>query len=151
MARRQAQSPADRANARRMYLAGADVTQIAAALEASPAQVEAWKATGAWSVRRQHRLADPRGAAQALRELLGQRVEELLAHDALDAAAADELAKIGAVVAKLEGCGYDLKAAAVEVAERLADFAAGRESDAARLAWLADLLDAFFLDLAQGA
>jgi hypothetical protein len=94
------------------------------------------------------RLGDPRGAAQALRELLRARVEQVLALGQLDKDTADELAKIAAILEKLEGAGYDLKAAALEVGERLAAFAQAREADPARRAWLADLLEAFYADLA---
>jgi hypothetical protein len=98
-----------------------------------------------------NRLADPRGAAQALRRLLGQRVEQVLLAGSLDRDQAEELAKIGALLEKLEQGGYDLRAAAVEVGARLVDFVAGREADPERKAWLADLLDAFYLHLDQGA
>ncbi|MBI4798630.1 MAG: hypothetical protein HY794_07840 [Desulfarculus sp.] len=97
------------------------------------------------------RLADPRGAAQALRRLLGQRVEAVLLAGSLDKEQAEELAKIGALLEKLEQGGYDLKAAAVEVGARLVDFVAGREADPAQKAWLADLLAAFYFHLDQGA
>ena len=97
------------------------------------------------------RLGDPRGAAQALRELLRQRVECLLAAQSLDRAAAEELAKIGVLLDKLEGSGYDLKSAAVEVGGRLADFVTAREPDPGRKSWLADTLAAFYLHLDQGA
>lgn len=97
------------------------------------------------------RLADPRGAAQALRGLLGQRVEAVLLSGSLDKEQAEELAKIGALLEKLEQGGYDLRAAAVEVGARLAQFVAGRESDPAKKAWLADLLDAFYFHLDQRA
>ncbi|MFH1035265.1 MAG: hypothetical protein V1806_12220 [Pseudomonadota bacterium] len=97
------------------------------------------------------RLADPRGAAQALRRHLGQRVEAVLLAGSLDKDQAEELAKIGALLEKLEQGGYDLKAAALEVGARLADFVAGRQVDSAHQAWLADLLDAFYLHLDQGA
>lgn len=97
------------------------------------------------------RLGDPRGAAQALRQLLGQRVAQVLAAGALDRETADELAKIAAILEKLEGTGYDLKAAALEVGERLVNFAAAREADPARKAWLADLLEAFYAALGEGA
>lgn len=133
--------------ARRMYLAGADVAAIAAEFGVKPGTVERWKAAGGWLMRRQARYSDPRGAAQTLRELLGHRVEVLVAAGTLDKEQADELAKIGGVITKLEGAGFDLKAAAVEVAERLATFALAREADEARKAWLADLLNAFFLHL----
>jgi hypothetical protein len=94
------------------------------------------------------RLGDPRGAAQALRELLRSRVEQVLAAGQLDKDTADELAKIAAILEKLEGAGYDLKAAALEVGERLAAFAQAREADPGRRAWLADLLEAFYCALA---
>lgn len=101
--------------------------------------------------RARQRLGDPRGAAQALRELLGQRVEQVLALGQLDKDMADELAKIAAILEKLEGAGYDLKAAALEVGERLAAFAQAREADPGRVAWLADLLEAFYSALASAA
>lgn len=97
------------------------------------------------------RLADPRGAAQALRRLLGERVEAVLLAGSLDKEQAEELAKIGALLEKLEQGSYDLKSAAVEVGALLVDFMAGREADATRKAWLADLLDAFYFHLDQGA
>ncbi|MFH1057810.1 MAG: hypothetical protein V1797_03895 [Pseudomonadota bacterium] len=97
------------------------------------------------------RLHDPRGAAQALRQRLEQQAAALLACDRLDRGATEDLVKLGALIEKLEGCGYDLRAAAVEVGERLVDFVAGREADAARKIWLADTLAAFFLSLDSGA
>jgi hypothetical protein len=97
------------------------------------------------------RLGDPRGAAQALRELLRARVEQVLARGQLDKDMADELVKIAAILEKLEGAGYDLKAAALEVGERLAGFAQAREADPARRAWLADLLESFYAHLANTA
>jgi len=97
------------------------------------------------------RLTDPRGAAQALRGLLGQRVQEVLSNGSLDKESAEELSKIGALLEKLEQGGYDFKAAAVEVGGRLVDFVARREPDAAKKAWLADMLDAFYFHLDQGA
>lgn len=97
------------------------------------------------------RLDDPRGAAQALRARLRQQVAAQLACDRLDREATEELVKLGALIEKLEGCGYDLRAAAVEVGERLVDFVAGRESDPAQKTWLADTLAAFFLSLDSGA
>jgi hypothetical protein len=97
------------------------------------------------------RLDDPRAAAQALRRLLGQRVEAVLLAGNLDKDQAEELAKIGSLLEKLEQGGYDLKAAALEVGARLVDFVAGRPADPAQKAWLADLLDAFYLHLDQGA
>ncbi|MBI5522917.1 MAG: hypothetical protein HY910_09825 [Desulfarculus sp.] len=96
------------------------------------------------------RLGDPRGAAQALRRLLGERVEAVLAAGSLDREQAEELAKIGALLEKLEQGGYDLKAAAVEVGARLVEFVAGREADPGKKAWLADVLDAFYFHLDQG-
>jgi hypothetical protein len=103
------------------------------------------------AARARARLGDPRGAAQALRELLRSRVEQVLALGQLDKDTADELNKIAAILEKLEGAGYDLKAAALEVGERLAAFAQAREADPARRAWLADLLEAFYSALASAA
>lgn len=96
------------------------------------------------------RLNDPRGAAQALRALLGQKVSDRLAARDLDRESAEELCKIGGLLEKLEGSGYDLKAAAVEVGGRLADFVAAREPDPDKKTWLADTLAAFFLSLDSG-
>ncbi len=96
------------------------------------------------------RLNDPRGAAQALRALLGQKVSDRLAARDLDRESAEELCKIGGLLEKLEGSGYDLKAAAVEVGARLADFVAAREPDPEKKTWLADTLAAFFLSLDSG-
>ena len=79
-------------------------------------------------------LGGPPGVGQALRGLLGQRVRAVVDSGALDRDQAEELAKIGALLEKLEQGGYDLKAAAVEVGGRLVD-----------------LLDAFYFHLDQGA
>lgn len=95
------------------------------------------------------RLGDPRGAAQALRALLRARVEAVLALGALDKEAADELAKIASLLEKLEASGYDLKAAAIEVGERLVARAAAQPGQAERKAWLADLLEGLYASLEQ--
>lgn len=137
--------------ARALYLGGLSLEQVAARLELTPGQVGRWATREQWPLRRQSRLGDPRGAAASLRQVLGRKVEQVLAAGQLDPAAADELAKIGATLARLEGTGYDLAAATVEVSERLAAFAATWERDPARRAWLAELLAAFFRALEQEA
>lgn len=136
--------------ARARYLAGVETPAIAAELGLPPEQVAAWARQGDWPKRRRVWFADPRGAAATLREMLGQRVEELVAGGLLGPKEADELAKIGATCARLEKEGYDLKAAAVEVCERLAALAAQQGGDPGRLAWLAELLDKFFRRLDEG-
>jgi hypothetical protein len=96
-------------------------------------------------------LGDPRGAAQALRALLRARVQAVLALGALDKEAADELAKIASLLEKLEAAGYDLKAAAIEIGERLAAIAAAQPGQEDQKAWLADLLEALYTSLDQEA
>ena len=137
--------------ARSRYLAGLESPAIAAELGLDPKQVEAWAIAGSWRRRREVWFSDPRGAAATLRELLGRRVEQLVADGLLGPKEADELAKIGATCSRLEKEGYDLKAAAVEVCERLAALAASQEGDPERLAWLADLMDRLFVNLGQEA
>ncbi|RJX29183.1 MAG: hypothetical protein C4525_14900 [Desulfarculus sp.] len=135
--------------ARSRYLPGLEPPAIAAELGLDAAQVAAWAAAGRWAQRRRVWFSDPRGAAATLRELLGRRVEELAAGGLVGPKEADELAKIGATCARLEKEGYDLKAAAVEVCERLAALAAEQETDPQRLTWLAGLLDRFFCRLVE--
>lgn len=137
--------------ARSRYLAGLEAPAIAAELGLEPEQVAAWANAGSWQRRREVWFADPRGAAATLRELLGRRVEQLVADGLLGPKEADELAKIGATCSRLEKEGYDLKAAAVEICERLAALAASQEGDPERLAWLADLMDRLFANLGQEA
>ena len=96
------------------------------------------------------RLGEPRLAARELRRVLAEKVRAVAASGLLDKEAAAELARIGQSLAQLEKAGFDLKTAAMEVCERLADFAARSEQDPERKSWLADLLDGFFLDLDGG-
>jgi len=131
------------------YMRLSDPKQVAAEVGESPDAISRWAALGAWSQKRERVLGDPRGAARCLREVLAERVQNAVATGFLDPKTADELAKIGASIARLEGTGYDLKAAAVEVGERLANFAADWEADEGKRAWLADLLDAFFRRLEE--
>jgi hypothetical protein len=90
---------------------------------------------------------DPRGAALCLRRVLEAKVRAIAAAGDVDRDQADELAKIGQALARLEGAGFDLRAAAAEVLRRLAGFALQRETDREFLRRLAALLDAFFLHL----
>lgn len=140
-----------KARARELYLSGMSLEQVAEHLGLSLSQVKSWAALGHWDQRRKAWLSDARGAAASLREVLGQKVEAILATGDLDKAGADELAKIAGALAKLEGSSYDLRAAAVEVIERLAKFTASRETDVERREWLSDLLDAFFAALVREA
>ena len=140
-----------KARARELFLSGMSLEQAAGHLELDAAKVKSWAALGHWDQRRKAWLSDARGAAASLREVLGQKVEAILAAGDLDKAGADELAKIAGALAKLEGTGYDLRAATVEVIERLAKFTASRETDTRRREWLSDLLDAFFAALAREA
>ncbi len=101
------------------YLRLGDLKQVAAKVGESPETVVRWAAMGSWNKKRAHVFGDPRGAARCMREVLAQRVQNVVATGHLDKQTSDELAKIGGFIAKLEGSGYDLKAAAVEVGERL--------------------------------
>ncbi|MCB2225714.1 MAG: hypothetical protein KQH53_03470 [Desulfarculaceae bacterium] len=136
-----------KAIARARYLAGQELGAVAAELGLEPERLIRWAAEGNWAAMRKAWLADPRGAAAALRELMAKKVEDLVATGELEAAQADQLAKIAAACARLEREGYDLKAAAVEVGERLAALAAEGPEDPERLAWLGRLLQKFFARL----
>jgi hypothetical protein len=137
-------APGLKAKARARWLAGMVAPVIAAALGLKPERVAAWAAAGGWEAMRRAWWSDPRGAAAALRAQLGRRVEELVASDLLGPKEADELAKIAAACSRLEREGYDLRAAAVEVGERLAALAAEGQAGPQRLAWLGRLLEKLF-------
>lgn len=136
-----------RDKARARFMAGLEVAAIAAELGLKPQRVEAWAAAGSWAARRRVWLSDPRGAAAALRQLLGQRVEELISLGELSPQDADHLAKIAAACSRLEREGYDLKAAAVEVGERLAALAGEEPGHEQERAWLGGLLEKLFTRL----
>jgi len=135
-----------KALARARYLAGQELSAIAVELGLDLERLIRWSAAGGWAAMRRARLADPRGAAATLRELMARKVEELAASGELDASQADQLAKIAAACARLEREGYDLRAAAVEVGERLAALAA-EDGDPDKLAWLGRLLERLFARL----
>ena len=145
------QEPRDKARAR--FMAGLETAAVAAELGIKAQRVEAWAAAGGWDARRRAWWSDPRGAAAALRQLLGRRVEELISLGELTPQDADHLAKIAAACSRLEREGYDLKAAAVEVGERLAALAGEEPDSEAQRAWLGGLLEKFFarLDTEGGA
>ncbi|MCF8043743.1 MAG: hypothetical protein K9L19_12055 [Desulfarculaceae bacterium] len=142
-----------RDKARARFMAGLETSAIAAELGLKPQRVAAWCAAGSWEVRRRAWWSDPRGAAAALRQLLGRRVEELISLGELSPQDADHLAKIAAACSRLEREGYDLKAAAVEVGERLAALAGEQPDNEQERAWLGGLLEKFFarLDTEGGA
>lgn len=137
-------APETKAIARARYLAGQELTALAGELGLDLKKLRQWSREGGWAAMRRAWLADPRGAAAALRELMAKKVEELVATGELEAAQADQLAKIASACARLEREGYDLKAAAVEVGERLAALAAEGPPDPERLAWLGRLLQKLF-------
>lgn len=139
--------------ARARFMAGLEAEAIAAELGLKPQRVAAWAAAGNWAARRRAWWSDPRGAAAALRQLLGQRVEELMSLGELSPQDADHLAKIAAACSRLEREGYDLKAAAVEVGERLAALAGEEPGHENERAWLGGLLEKLFarLDAEGGA
>ncbi|MGD8561231.1 MAG: hypothetical protein PVG03_01795 [Desulfarculaceae bacterium] len=93
------------------------------------------------------KTVDPRSAARVLREVLERKVKRIAAKGDIDRDEADEVAKIGAALSKLERDGLDLKAAALEIGERQAGFAARWEADQVKRAYVADFLAAFFRDL----
>ena len=106
-------------------------------------------AAGLAKVREQARRGDPRGAARLLRRLLADKVQEALDSGDLDKKTAEELVKIGSLLEQLERSGYDLKAAALEITERLADYVNQREPQAGFKAKLADHLAGFYQSLGQ--
>ena len=140
-----------REKARARFMAGLEAAAIAAELGIKAQRVAAWAAAGSWEARRRAWWSDPRGAAAALRQLLGQRVEELISLGELTPQDADHLAKIAAACSRLEREGYDLKAAAVEVGERLAALAGEEPDSEAQRAWLGRLLEKFFARLESEA
>ncbi|MBU1275211.1 MAG: hypothetical protein KJ720_07520 [Proteobacteria bacterium] len=144
-----AQELRDKARAR--FMAGLESEAVAAELGLKPQRVAAWAAAGGWEARRRAWWSDPRGAAAALRQLLGRRVEELMALGELSPQDADHLAKIAAACSRLEREGYDLKAAAVEVGERLAALAGAEPGQEDQRAWLGRLLEKLFARLENEA
>lgn len=94
-------------------------------------------------------LGEPRLAARALREVLARRVNQVVLSGGLDLDTANEFAKIGANLLQLERAGFDLRSAGVEICRRLAEFAKRQQSDPGHLAWLTDLLAAFFQTLEE--
>lgn len=136
--------------ARGMWVDGAGKAELARVLGVSKAQVERWAREEGWGRLRQRWWAEPRGAAAVLRRLLARKVERMVAVGEPELKEVEELAKIAAALGKLERTGYDLRAAAVEVCERLAGYAAAAGADEAQLEWLAGLLEGFFASLEEG-
>lgn len=96
-------------------------------------------------------LDHPRGAAACLRRVLEQKVRRLADKGDLEPKEADELAKIGQALSRLEAAGYDLRTAAAEVMARFAAFVSARRADPEQRNWLADEIEAFFSHLEGGA
>lgn len=93
------------------------------------------------------KLGGPKQAARALRELLARKVAAAIADERLDRDLADEFAKIGASLERLERCGYDLRLAALEVTERLSEQAKRLPTEPKCRAWLGQVVAALLADL----
>lgn len=96
-------------------------------------------------------LAEPRGAAARLRQVLRTKVERITSSspDDMNHKQCDEIAKIASALDKLERAGLDLRLAGCEVIGRLAAFVAASEPDPERRSWLAGVLTGFLNKLEQ--
>jgi hypothetical protein len=107
--------------AERQYIFGRNLEEIAGLLPVSIASLSRWCAKGSWKDKRKAALST-RNVAESLREVLQMKINTILTGGDLSRSQADEIAKISAVIERMERGSYDFKAAAVEVMRKFVDW-----------------------------
>lgn len=132
--------------ARRLYLTGKTLQQIAEFMPVSYASLSAWKRKGDWGAEKAAQV-NVRSVADTLRAVLEAKVNKIVAKGDLDRAEADEIAKIAATIERLGQSTYSLRSAAVEVMRHFTAWAKGQLTDRAEAQRLAELVQNWFREL----
>lgn len=135
--------------AQSLYLAGKSLAEIAAVLPVALRTLKTWQRQGYWEGKRQAALSSPRILGEALKGVLRQKIERLLAKGDLKTVEVEELAKLITVIDRLGKQGWDLKAAAVEVMGQFGDFLRRQVTDPDELRRFSRRLQGFFQELEQ--
>jgi len=91
-------------------------------LPVSAPTLSRWSLKGGWKEKRKAALASSRTAAEALEELLNQRIEAMIVAGEFNARQADEVAKISAILERMKKGSYSVRAAAVQVMRRFTEW-----------------------------
>lgn len=133
--------------AQRLYCLGRTLEEIAGILPVSVPSLSRWCADGGWKDKRRAALASSRTAAEALEDLLSQRIETMIANGQFDAKQADECAKISAVIEKMKKGSYNFMAAAVEVMRHFTEYLRRETPDKATIHLFSDKIQDWFRSL----
>jgi len=137
--------------AERLYVRkGKTLEEISRLLHVSVRTLSLWKNRDNWSGKRKAFLTSPHGSAEALRDILEQKIHELqsLAPGEIDGKAIDGISKVVAAITKIERQADPL-AEAINVLDSFTAFVRERESETKFLDRLYQWVHDFFEKLAN--
>ena len=127
--------------AKSLYMRGSTFEEISRALPVSRKTLQTWKREGDWKKRRDFRMLPNRRASDILRDRIEEKIQELDKN--MMSADVDEIAKITAIIERMESRGGNLMGAAIEVMGEYALFLKSTIS-AQEMARQAELVRSFF-------
>ncbi|OPX20365.1 MAG: hypothetical protein BZ151_04365 [Desulfobacca sp. 4484_104] len=137
------------AEAQSLYLAGKTIEEIGAKLPVAQRTLKTWQKQGQWEEKRQAAHRSPRLLGEALKGVLRQKTERLLAKGDLRAAEVEELTKLMTLIDRLGNQAWDLKAAALEVMSQFVEFLRQQVRDPKELRCFSRRIQEFFQELEQ--
>ncbi|MFP3866887.1 MAG: hypothetical protein ACLFUU_01825 [Desulfobacteraceae bacterium] len=137
------------AEAQSLYLAGKTVEEIGTILPVAQRTLKSWQKQGHWEEKRQAAHRSPRLLGEALKGVLRQKTERLLAKGDLRAAEVEELTKLITLIDRLGKQAWDLKVAALEVMSQFVEFLRQQIRDPRELRCFSRRIQEFFQELEQ--
>ena len=132
--------------AKSLYMKGRTFKEIELTLPVSRKMLQTWKREGDWEKRRDFRMLPNRRASDILRDRIEEKIQELDKN--MMSADVDEIAKITAIIERMESRGGNLMGAAIEVMGEYALFLRGKISQK-ETARQAELVRSFFEHLEE--
>ncbi len=127
------------------YLTGMSLAEIKKMMPVSRQTLSSWKELGHWERKKELVAEHPRLISQALRGLVKQKVQALLAEDdGINLEKVEELNKIILLIDRMEERCWDERAAIIEVMSRFGDFVRRQAGEKRDLEMLRRLMEKFF-------
>jgi len=108
-----------------MYLAGKSLEELQELFPIPLPTLKRWHKEGRWEQKKRQALVSPRWLGEALKGVLREKTGRVLARGDVKPQDLDELTKIVTLIDRLCSCGWDIRAAALEVMDRFSEFIRG--------------------------
>jgi hypothetical protein len=134
--------------ARALFIAGKELTEIAETLHVSHETLKEWQSSGLWE-RKKELVADhPKLIGETLKGLVKQKTKALLDNsENINLSDIEELTKFIILIERLEENSWDERAAVVEIMSLFSEFFRRQVREQEKLRFLTKLMEKFFEEM----